>query len=72
MADVFGTLPVDVAMILTVSRFTPNASATTCATYIEPLPHFGAAMAEMDRPILIDMHQSAGLVVPVAVREMRI
>ncbi len=31
---------------------------------MEPLPHLGAAVAQMDRAVAIDMHQRAGLVVP--------
>ena len=30
---------------------------------VEPLPHLGAAMVQVDRAVVIDMHQRAGLVV---------
>ena len=63
VGDVFGTLAVVVAVMLTWLTAMPNSSATTCATLmIEPLPHLGAAVIEMHRAVGIDMNKRAGLV----------
>ena len=64
VAEVFGTLPVLLAVICTRSTGMPKASANTCATLMWSPCHLGAAVAEMDRAVAIDVHQRARLVVP--------
>ena len=65
VAEVLGTLPVVVAVIFTRSMSTWNAVGHHLRHLdVEPLPHLGAAVVEVDRAVAIDVHQRAGLVVP--------
>ena len=63
VGEVFGTLPVVVAVIFTRSRLDAEFLGHHLRHLdIEPLPHLGAAVIEMHRAVGIDMDQRAGLV----------
>ena len=71
VAEVLGTLPVVVAVIFTVSSVDLELLGHHLRDLdVEPLPHLGAAVVQMDRAVGIDVHQRAGLVEWVAVKEM--
>jgi hypothetical protein len=70
VAEVLGTLPVSVAVIFTASVSTPNSRRHLRHLLEQALSHLGAAMVQMDRPILIDMHQGPGLIQVVSVKEI--
>ena len=63
VGDVFGTF----AVVVAVMRTRSSADAEFLGHHlrdldVEPLPHLGAAMVQVHRAVLIDMHQRAGLV----------
>ena len=63
VAEVFGTLAVVVAVIFTCSSVDAELLGHHLRHLdVEPLPHLGAAVVQMDRAVLIDVHQRAGLV----------
>jgi hypothetical protein len=62
VAEVFGTLPVVVAVILTRSSPMPNLRHHLRHLLVESLPHLGAAMVQRHRAVGVDMHQRTGLV----------
>ena len=64
VAEVFGTLPVLVAVILIVVEVDLQLLGHDLGHLGEqPLAHLGAAVIEMDRAVLVDVKQRARLVV---------
>ena len=63
VADVFGTFAVVVAVIFTALGVDAELLGDHLRDLdVEPLPHLGAAVVQVDRAVLIDVHQRAGLV----------
>ena len=63
VAEVLGTLPVSVAVILTLSMPTPNRAGGDLRDLLEQaLSHLGPAVVHVDRPVLVDVDERARLV----------
>ena len=63
VGEVLGTLPVVVGVILTYVEIDAELLRHDLGDLDEePLPHLGAAVVQVHRTVLIDMHQRAGLV----------
>jgi hypothetical protein len=60
VAEVLGTLPVSVAVIFTrVDAHAEPLGRDLRHLLEQALPHLGPAVVQVDRPVLIDMHQRA-------------
>ena len=63
VAEVLGTLAVSVAVILIMLQWNAEPERCDLGDFLEQaLTHLGAAVVQVNRAVLIDMHQGTGLV----------